>query len=293
MKKQNKLKLGLPKGSLQEQTIKLFNKAGYNIKVAERSYQPKIDDPEIECVLIRAQEIPRYVEDGKIDAGITGEDLILEAGVKVVEVADFEYRKGGFGKVRLVLCVSQDSEIKSVKDLKGKTIATELVEVTKDYLRKNKIRANVEFSWGATEIKPPLLADAIIERTDTGTTLKAHNLKIIDTLMESSTKFITNKETWRNKWKKEKIKNLVMLLKGALVAEERVGVMMHVSEGDLKKILKIIPAIKKPTITRVIGTNYYDLLTVAKKDEIRELIPKLKKVGCTGIVEFPLNKIIL
>lgn len=292
MKKINKLKLGLPKGSLEEQTIKLFHSAGYNIKVAENSYYPEINDPEIECVLIRAQEIPRYIESEMLDAGITGEDLILETKAKVIEAADLGYSRGRLGKVKLVLAVPRDSNIKSAKDLKGKTIATELVEIAKDYLRKNKVKANVEFSWGATEIKPPELADAIIELTDTGATLTAHNLKIIDTIMESSTKFITSKKVWQDKWKREKIKNLVVLLKGALAAEERVGILMHVSGKKLKKALKILPAIKKPTITKIAGTNLYDLLTVAKKEEIRELIPKLKKAGCSGIIEFPLNKVI-
>lgn len=292
MKKQNKIKLGLPKGSLEEQTLNLFDRAGYNIKIDERSYYPKINDPEIECILIRAQEIPRYVEKNIIDAGITGQDLILETKAKVVEVADLEYSKGSKGRVRLVLAAPKNSDIKSVKDLEGKTIATELVEIAKDYLRKNKVKANVEFSWGATEMKPPHLADAIIELTDTGITLKAHNLKIINTIMESSPKFITNKKAWKDKWKREKIKNLVMLLKGALAGEERVGVMMHVSRKNLKKALKILPALKKPTITKLIGENWYDLLTVAKKEEIRELIPELKKAGCGEIVEFPLNKII-
>lgn len=292
MKKQNKLKLGLPKGSLEEPTIKLFNTAGYNIKVDERSYCPEINDPEIECVLIRAQEIPRYVEDGIIDAGITGKDLISETKAKVIEVADLGYSKGKLGKVKLVLAVPEDSNIKSVKDLEGKTIATEVVEIAKDYLRKNKVKAKVEFSWGATEIKPPRFVDAIIELIDTGVTLKTHHLKIIDTVMESSTKFIANEKTWQDNWKREKIENLVMLLKEALVAEERIGVMMHVSRKNLKKVLKILPAIAKPTITEITGTNLYDLLTIAKKEEIRELIPKFKKIGCSGIVEFPLNKVI-
>lgn len=292
MKTINKLKIGLPKGSLEEKTIQLFNKAGYNIQINERSYCLQIDDPEIECILIRAQEIPRYIEKGVVDAGITGKDLITEAKADVIEVADLEYSKGSSRKVRLVLAVSEDSNIKSVRDLVGKTIATEFVETTKDYLCKNKIKANVEFSWGATEIKIPQLADAIVELTDTGTTLRAHNLKIIDTLLESSPKFITNKKAWRDRWKKEKMMNLVMLLKGSLLAEKQVGVLMHISRENLKKVLKILPAIKKPTITKIAGTSLYDILTVAPKEEIRELIPKLKKAGCKGIVEFPLNKVI-
>jgi len=292
MKNQNKLKLGLPKGSLEEKTVKLFNAAGFDLKVDERSYYPRIDDPEIACVLIRAQEIPRYVESGVIDAGITGQDLILENKAKVIEVAEMGYTKGKLGKVKLILAVPENSNIKSVKGLAGKTIATEFVEITKDYLQKHKIKAKVEFSWGATEIKPPRLADAIVELTDTGTTLRAHNLKIIDTLMESSTQFITNQKAWRSQWKREKIKNLVMLLKGALAAEEMVGVFMHVPRGNLKKVLKVLPAMARPTITKITGTNLYDFFIVSEKKEIRELVPKLKKAGCTGIIEFPLNKVI-
>jgi len=292
MKNQKKLKLGIPKGSLEEKTIELLNKAGYNIKLTERLYYPEIDDPEIQCILIRAQEIPHYVEIGKLDAGITGGDLILENKAKVVTVTDLEYTKRRLGKIKLALAVSKNSGIKSVKDLRGKTISTELVELTKDYLRKNKVKAKVEFSWGATEIKPSQFADAIVDIIDTGETLKAHNLKIIDTLMEISIKFIANKDSWQNKWKKEKIENLSLLLKGALAAQKRVGVMMHVPSKKLKEALKILPAIKKPTITKIIGENLYDLLTVAKEEEIRELIPKLKKAGCTGIVEFPLNKVV-
>ncbi|MDO8436452.1 MAG: ATP phosphoribosyltransferase [bacterium] len=292
MENENKLKLGLPKGSLEERTVELFKTAGFDVRVDGRSYYPKIDDPEIACVLIRAQEIPRYVESGVIDAGITGQDLILESKASVVEVVDLGYTKGKLGKTKLVLAVPENSNIKSVKDLAGKTVATEFVEITKDYLRKNKVAARVEFSWGATEIKPPHLADAIVELTDTGTTLRAHNLKIIDTLMESSAQFIANQKAWRNRWKREKIKNLVMLLKGALAAEEMVGVFMHVPRKNFKEVLKILPAMVRPTITKITGTNLYDFFIVSKKEKIRELIPRLKKAGCTGIIEFPLNKVI-
>jgi len=292
MEQKKQLKLALPKGSLEEATIKLFEKAGYNIKLAERSYYPKIDDPEIDCVLVRGQEIPRYVAEGIIDCGFSGEDWVLESKAEVVEVANLDYTKNKIGKAKWVLAVPENSNIKSVKDLQGKIVSTELVEISKDYFRKHKVMADIRFSWGATEMKPPRFADAIIEIIDTGTTLKTHNLKIIDVIMESATKFIANKKSWKDNWKKEKIKNLAMLLTGALAAEDRVGVMMHVSAKNLKKAVKLLPAMKKPTITKIIGENYYDLLTVAGKREIRELIPKLKKIGCTGIVEFPLNKIV-
>ena len=292
MEQKKQLKLALPKGSLEEATIKLFEKAGYNIKLAERSYYPKIDDPEIDCVLVRGQEIPRYVAEGIIDCGFSGEDWVLESKAEVVEVANLDYTKNKIGKAKWVLAVSENSNIKSVKDLQGKIVSTELVEISKDYFRKHKVMADIRFSWGATEMKPPRFADAIIEIIDTGTTLKTHNLKIIDVIMESATKFIANKKSWKDNWKKEKIKNLAMLLTGALAAEDRVGVMMHVLAKNLKKAVKLLPAMKKPTITKIIGENYYDLLTVAGKREIRELIPKLKKIGCTGIVEFPLNRIV-
>jgi len=292
MEQKKQLKLALPKGSLEEATIKLFEKAGYNIKLAERSYYPKIDDPEIDCVLVRGQEIPRYVAEGIIDCGFSGEDWVLESKAEVVEVANLDYTKNKIGKAKWVLAVPENSNIKSVKDLQGKIVSTELVEISKDYFRKHKVMADIRFSWGATEMKPPRFADAIIEIIDTGTTLKTHNLKIIDVIMESATKFIANKKSWKDNWKKEKIKNLAMLLTGALAAEDRVGVMMHVSAKNLKKAVKLLPAMKKPTITKIIGENYYDLLTVAGKREIRELIPKLKKIGCTGIVEFPLNRIV-
>jgi len=292
MEQKKQLKLALPKGSLEEATIKLFEKAGYNIKLAERSYYPKIDDPEIDCVLVRGQEIPRYVAEGIIDCGFSGEDWVLESKAEVVEVANLDYTKNKIGKAKWVLAVSENSNIKSVKDLQGKIVSTELVEISKDYFRKHKVMADIRFSWGATEMKPPRFADAIIEIIDTGTTLKTHNLKIIDVIMESATKFIANKKSWKDNWKKEKIKNLAMLLTGALAAEDRVGVMMHVSAKNLKKAVKLLPAMKKPTITKIIGENYYDLLTVAGKREIRELIPKLKKIGCMGIVEFPLNRIV-
>ena len=292
MEQKKQLKLALPKGSLEEATIKLFEKAGYNIKLAERSYYPKIDDPEIDCVLVRGQEIPRYVAEGIIDCGFSGEDWVLESKAEVVEVANLDYTKNKIGKAKWVLAVPENSNIKSVKDLQGKIVSTELVEISKDYFRKHKVMADIRFSWGATEMKPPRFADAIIEIIDTGTTLKTHNLKIIDVIMESATKFIANKKSWKDNWKKEKIKNLAMLLTGALAAEDRVGVMMHVSAKNLKKAIKLLPAMKKPTITKIIGENYYDFLTVAGKREIRELIPKLKKIDCTGIVEFPLNRIV-
>ena len=287
-----KLRLGIPKGSLQDATINLFKKAGYVIRVDERSYYPKIDDPEIECVLIRAQEMARYVEEGAIDAGLTGKDWIVENGADVVEIAELLYAKQGLGKVKWVLAVPENSKIKGVKDLQGKRIATELVNVSKNYLKKHKVKANVEFSWGATEVKPPQLADAIIEVTETGASLKVNKLKIIDTIMESSTRFIANKSAWKNKNKRKKMLNLAILLKGAIAAEEKVGLMMNVPNKKLDKILKILPAMKKPTISKLVGCDWSDVFTVADEKEVRGLIPKLKRAGAQGIIELPLNKVI-
>jgi len=286
------LKLGIPKGSLQETTIYLFKKAGFTIKLSSRSYYPQIDDPEIECMLIRAQEMPRYVEEGILDAGITGIDWVMESGKKVTKVADLIYAKHGLRKVRWVLAVPNDSKIKGLKDLQGKRIATELVSFVKKYLAKNKVKAIVEYSWGATEAKPPELADAIVELTETGSSLKANNLKIIETLLESNTVVISNKETLKDLSKKQKLDNLLMLLQGALNAETKVGIKLNVPAHKLKTILSLLPALQTPTISSLSDKNWVDVDTIIEESIVRELIPKLKRAGASGIVEYPLNKVI-
>jgi len=288
----NKLKFGLPKGSLQETTLYLFKNAGFDISIDERSYYPRINDSEIECVLIRAQEIPKYVALGAIDAGISGADWILENKADVAEVAELLYAKRGLGKVRWVLAVPENSGINSVKDLEGKRIATELVEVTKEYLKRNKVNAEVEFSWGATEVKAPELVDAIVDVTETGASLRANKLRIVDTVLESSTRFIANKQSMQDKWKKEKIERIALLLKGALQAETMVGLILNVEVKNLQKLLAILPALQIPTVSKLSDENWRDVLVIVKKLEVRELIPKLKQAGASGIVEFPLNKVI-
>jgi len=289
---ENKLKLAIPKGSLQEYTLKIFKSAGFDVDIPARGYFLKIDDPEIECFLLRPQEIPRYVEEGKLDLGISGDDWILETKAKVIEVCDLRYAKQKIKKVKWVLAVSKDSKIKSIKDLQGKIISTEAVNLVKDYLRKNKVKAKVEFSWGTTEVKPPRFSDAIADITETGASLRAHNLKILDTILVSSTKLITNTTAWQDKWKKEKIKNLALLLQGAVRGEEMVNLLMHVPGEKLKRILKFLPKLKSPTIKKLTGENWYDITTSCKGKETRELIPKLKRMGCEGIVEFPVNKLV-
>ncbi|MCM8772534.1 MAG: ATP phosphoribosyltransferase [Candidatus Omnitrophica bacterium] len=288
----NKVKLALPKGSLQETTLLIFKRAGFEIYANSKSYYLSIDDPEIECVLLRTQEIPRYVESGAFDAGIAGKDWIEENKAKIVEVCELTYSKTGFKPVKIVLAVPEKSNIKSVKDLEGKTISTELVNLTKEYLKKHNVKANVEFSYGATEIKAGNLVDAIVEITETGSTLLSHNLKIIDVIMESTPRLIANKESWKDKWKREKIENIALLLKGALTAEGKVGLKMNVEKKNLEKILKILPAIKKPTISHLTDENWYAVETIIDKNKAKELIPKLKKLGANGIVEYPLNKVI-
>ncbi len=287
-----KLKIGLPKGSLQEITLDLFRRAGFNISLREKSYFPEIDDKELEPVLIRGQEIARYVSDGILDAGLSGKDWIEESGVSVKEVAELVYAKRGFTPVRWVLAVPDSSRIKKVADLKGKRIATELVNVTKNYLKKQKVKAEVEFSWGATEAKAPGLADAIVELTETGSSLRAHNLRIIDTLLISTTRLIANEASFRNKWKKAKIENLSVLLKGALLAEGKVGLKMNVPDGKLKKILSILPAMKAPTISKLSGKGWSAVETVIDERTARDIIPKLKRAGAQGIIGYPLNKVI-
>ena len=288
----NVLKLGIPKGSLEEATVNLFAKAGYQIKISSRSYFPSIDDDEIECMLIRAQEIARYVADGVLDAGLTGKDWIQENRVEVEEIADLVYSKASSRPVRWVLAVPNDSPIKSVKDLQGKRIATEAVNMTVDYLRKHGVTASVEFSWGATEVKPPKLADAIVEITETGSSLRANNLLIVDTLMESNTKFIMNKDAFKDEWKKNKVDRLVLMLKGAMAANHKVGLLMNVPKKSLDAVLKILPPEVKPTLANLTDENWLDLTVILEEKLVREIAPDLKSAGAEDIVEFPLNKII-
>ena len=292
MSKLNMLKLGLPKGSLQESTLRLFRKAGYHITVYPRSYYPVFDDSEINSMLIRAQEMPRYVENGYLDCGLTGHDWILEQGADVVEIAELRYAKEGFRPVKWVIAVPADSKIKSIKDLEGKRVATELVGYTKKFLESNGVKAQVDFSWGATEVKPPYLADAIVELTETGTSLRANNLRIIETIVESTTRFITNKKSWQDKWKRKKMENIAMLLKGALAAEEKVGLKMNVPEQSFSKVLNILTALHSPTISELSDPGWYAIEVIIDEKRVRDLIPKLKSVGAMGIVEYQLNKVI-
>lgn len=286
------LKLGLPKGSLQESTLKLFRKAGYHISVSSRSYYPTFDDPEIEAMLIRAQEMARYVEDGVLDCGLTGKDWILEHNASVHEVAELIYAKEGFGPVRWVIAVPNDSRIKTLKDLNGKRIATELIGFTKRYLKSKGIKAEVDFSWGATEVKPPHLADAIVELTETGSSLRANNLRVIENILESTTRFIANKKAWQDKWKRRKIENIVLLLKGALSAEEKVGLKMNVPDGSLKRVMSLLSAMHSPTISPLSDKGWYALEVIIDEKIVRDLVPKLKMAGATGLVEYQLNKVI-
>jgi len=290
--KPNKLKLGLPKGSLEEATFELFGKAGFQIRKSARSYYPVVDDEELEIVLFRPQEMSRYVEDGIIDAAITGKDWIEENASRVIEVKDLVYAKQTQRPVRWVLAVHETSKVRSVKDLRGKKIVTELVNATKKYLKKHNVKAEVEFSWGATEVKPPELADAIVELTETGSSLKANRLRIVDTVLVSTTKFIANKESYKDKWKKQKIDNVALLLEGAIRARDKVGLKMNVSEKNLKKVLTTLPALKKPTVASLSSHGWYDVDTVIDESVVRTLIPKLKQAGASGIVEYPLNKVI-
>jgi ATP phosphoribosyltransferase len=287
------LKIGLPKGSLQEATFRIFKKAGFNINVGSRSYFPSIDDSELDPVLIRAQEMSRYVEDGALDCGITGEDWIKENASDVKRVEELEYAKQSLSRVRWVIAVPEHSKIYSVKDLRKKRIATELVGVTKSFLRKNRIAAEVEFSWGATEVKVAAgLVDAIVEITETGSSLKANKLRIVDTICYSTTELIANKQAWKNKWKRAKIENLAMLLKGAILAESKVGLKMNAKKPDLNKILSLLPAMKRPTISTLTDKNWYDIDTIIDEEEVKRLIPALKRAGAQGIIEYPLNKAI-
>jgi ATP phosphoribosyltransferase len=288
-----KVKLGIPKGSLQEASLHLFRRAGYEITVNPRSYFPVIDDDEIECMLIRAQEMARYVEDGILDAGLTGKDWILENDAQVVEVADLIYAKQTFGKVRWVLAVPDSSPFRTVQHLDGKVVATELVRVTERYLERNGVKAKVEFSWGATEVKPPVLADAIVEVTETGSSLRANGLRIIETVLESNTKFIAHRESWQDSWKRAKMETIVMLLKGAIEASGKVGLMLNVRREDLDKVLAVLPALKRPTISHLSDPDWVAVNTVIEEKTVREIIPRLKAANAQGLVEYPLNKIVL
>lgn len=287
-----KLKLGIPKGSLENATIELFRKAGYHIQSSSRSYFPVIDDPEIECMLIRAQEMARYVEDGVLDAGLTGFDWIQESGAKVVKIADLVYSKQSFGKVRWVLAVPESSPVKTVKDLEGKIIATELVEATKKYLRKNGVKAKVEFSWGATEVKPPDLADAIVEVTETGSSLRANKLRIVEELFTSNTQLVANKAAAADAWKSQKLADIKMLLEGAIAALGKVGLILNVERTNLEAVLSLLPALKTPTISPLARDEWVAVNTILDETTVRTIIPRLKQAGASGIVEYPLNKII-
>jgi ATP phosphoribosyltransferase len=288
----NKLKLGIPKGSLENATIELFRKAGFHIQASSRSYFPVIDDPEIECMLIRAQEMARYVEDGVLDAGLTGFDWIQESGAKVVKIADLVYSKQSFGKVRWVLAVPESSPVKTVKDLEGKIIATELVEATKKYLRKNGVKAKVEFSWGATEVKPPDLADAIVEVTETGSSLRANKLRIVEELFTSNTQLVANKAAVADTWKAQKLADIKMLLEGAIAALGKVGLILNVERKNLDAVIRILPALKNPTISPLADDKWVAVNTILDETTVRTIIPRLKQAGASGIVEYPLNKII-
>ena len=288
-----KLKLGIPKGSLENATVDLFRRAGFSITTSSRSYFPGIDDPDIECMLIRAQEMARYVEDGILDAGLTGRDWVEENEAQVVAVADLIYAKQSFGKVRWVLAVPEASDFHSVKDLEGKIIATELVATTKRYLAANGVTAKVEFSWGATEVKPPVLADAIVEVTETGSSLRANKLKMIDTVLESNTQLIANQDSWQDSWKQRKLNDMKMLLEGAINALGKVGLMLNVHKNDLDRVLDVLPALKRPTISHLSDEEWLAVNTILDESTVRDIIPRLKQAGGQGIVEYPLNKIVL
>ncbi len=287
-----KLKLGVPKGSLQESTFNLLSKAGFHFSVSNRSYFPSIDDEELEAMLIRAQELPRYVEDGVFDAALTGYDWIIESGVDVLSVSDLIYSKQSMRKVKWVLAVHESSPVQSVKDLEGKRIATEVVNITKTYLAKNKVNATVEFSWGATEVKTPDLVEAIVEVTETGSSLRANKLRIVDVVLESNTKLIANKKSWTDPWKREKIENLAMLLQGAINAGNKVGLKMNLRKTDVDSVLTLIPALRKPTISQLADDQWIALETIIDEDIVRKIIPQLKRAGAEGIIEYPLNKVI-
>ncbi len=286
------LRIGIPAGSLQEATGDLFRKAGYKLTFASRSYYPASDDPELHCTLIRPQEMPRYVQDGSLDCGLTGYDWILENDAQVVELAELIFSKVSRRPVRWVLAVPNDSPVRDVKDLQGKRIATEVVNVTRRWLLQHGVEAHVEFSWGATEVKPPRLADAIVEATETGSSLRANNLRIVAELLQSTPRFITNPGAYRDPWKKHKMDDLVLMLQGAMAAEGKVGLMMNVRKADLPAVLKILPALQTPTISALSDPEWADVITIIEESVVRHIIPQLKQAGARGIVEYPLNKVI-
>jgi ATP phosphoribosyltransferase len=287
-----RLRLGLPKGSLQQATFEMLARAGYQVSVSGRSYYPRIDDPEIEPVLMRAQEIPRYVSDGKLDAGLSGLDWIVETDAEVVEVCDLVYSKASREPARWVLAVAEDSAIESVRDLAGKRIATEVVNVTRKYLARHGVEAEVEFSWGATEVKVPELVDAIVELTETGASLSANNLRMVDTVLETNTKLIADRNAWDDPGKRGKIETLSVLLQGALRGQEKVGLKMNVTRGALEKVLSLLPALRQPTISPLTNEEWVAVETVLDERAARDLIPELRRAGAEGIVEYPLNKVI-
>ncbi len=290
--KSNKLRLGLPKGSLQDATIEKMGKAGWNISVSSRSYLPYVDDPELEIRLIRAQEMSRYVEHGYLDCGITGFDWIQENNSDVHEIGEFLFSKATRQAARWVLCVPEESPVKSVKDLAGKRIATEVVNITKKYLKKHKVKADVEFSWGATEVKAHELVDAIVEITETGSSLRANRLRIVDTLLTSTPRLIANHDSWKQSWKRRKMETLALLLKGALDAESKVGLKMNIAEKDLASLLASLPALRNPTISSLSLKGWVAVETIIEEATVRELIPQLKAAGAEGIIEYPLNKVV-
>lgn len=286
-------KIGIPKGSLQEATLQLFARAGWRITLNSRSYFPACDDPEIHCLLVRAQEMARYVETGALDAGITGRDWVLETGSDVVEVSELVYAKQRLARVRWVLAVPEDAPIRSVRDVQGKVVATEVVRLTERFLEKNGVKARVEFSWGATEVKVPQLADAIVEVTETGSSLRAHRLRIVDTVLESATVLIANHSAWSHPWKRQRIANLALLLEGAIAAYNRVGLMLNVRRSDLEEVLAVLPALQNPTVASLSDPEWVAVNTVVEEEVVRRIIPRLKAARAQGIVEYPLNKIVL
>jgi ATP phosphoribosyltransferase len=288
-----RLKLGVPKGSLQDATIDLFSRAGWKIGVSSRSYVPTIDDVEIECLLVRAQEMARYVETGALDAGITGHDWVVESGANVEELAELIYAKQRLSRVRWVLAVPEDSAIRKPEDLGGKIIATEIVRITEKYLARHGVTARVDFSWGATEVKVPQLADAIVEVTETGASLRANRLRIIDTVLESATVFVMNRSAASDPWKREKAQNLILMLQGAIAAASKVGLLLNVRRDDLNGVLDVLPALKNPTISTLSDPDWVAVNTIIEESVVRQILPKLKAANAQGIVEYPLNKIVL
>jgi ATP phosphoribosyltransferase len=289
----SRLKLGIPKGSLQEATLELFARAGWKITISSRSYVPTIDDAEIECLLVRAQEMARYVETGALDAGITGHDWVVETGADVEEFAELVYAKQRLSRVRWVLAVQEDSAIREPRDLQGKVIATEIVRITAEYLKKHGVTGRVDFSWGATEVKVPQLADAIVEVTETGSSLRANRLRIVDTVLESATVFIMNRPAAADAWKKEKAESLILMLQGAIAAASKVGLILNVRREDLDRVVAILPALKNPTISMLSDPGWVAVNTIVEESVVRQILPKLKAANAQGIVEYPLNKIVL